>query len=102
RTPHNIRLVQKLKEVGVKIEPTAKKKPGKLTGKTFVFTGELESMSREAAKAAVRTLGGDATEAVSRNTDYVVAGFSPGSKYDRAKKLGVKILTEKEFLAMIH
>ena len=76
-------------------------KPGKLAGKIFVFTGEMESMSRDEAKAKVRVLGGDPSETVSKNTDYVVAGASPGSKYEKAKKLGVKIIDEKEFLKMI-
>ncbi|KKT28219.1 hypothetical protein A3G55_01020 [Candidatus Giovannonibacteria bacterium RIFCSPLOWO2_12_FULL_44_25] len=76
-------------------------KPGKLAGKTFVFTGELESMSRDEAKAKVRDLGGDPSETVSKNTDYIVAGENPGSKYDKAKKLGVKIIDEKAFLKLI-
>jgi len=85
----------------VEIENPKKRKPGKLAGKIFVFTGEMESMSRDEAKAKVRDLGGDPSEAVSKNTDFVVAGSNPGSKYDKAKKLGVKILDEKEFLKMI-
>ena len=83
------------------IENPKKKKPGKLAGKTFVFTGEMESMSRDEAKAKVRDLGGDPSEAVSKNTDYVVAGSNPGSKYDKAKKLRVRIISEKDFLMMI-
>ena len=58
-------------------------------------------MSRDEAKAKVRDLGGNPSEAVSKNTDYVVAGFNPGSKYEKAKKLGIKIIGEKEFLKMI-
>ena len=85
----------------VDIENPKRRKPGKLAGKNFVFTGEMESMSRDEAKAKVRDLGGDPSEAVSKNTDFVVAGSNPGSKYDKAKKLGVKILDEKEFLKMI-
>lgn len=85
----------------VEIENPKKKKPGKLAGKTFVFTGEMESMSRDEAKTKVRDLGGDPSETVSKNTDYVVAGSNPGSKYDKAKKLGVKIINEKEFLKLI-
>ncbi|QQG42821.1 MAG: NAD-dependent DNA ligase LigA [Candidatus Giovannonibacteria bacterium] len=85
----------------VDIENSKKKKLGKLAGKIFVFTGEMESMSRDEAKAKVRELGGDPSETVSKNTDYVVAGSNPGSKYDKAKKLGVKIIDEKDFLKMI-
>jgi len=85
------------------IEPgrTPKKKPGKLTGTTWVFTGALETMSRDEAKAKVRALGADVSESVSKKTSYVVVGDDPGSKYDKAKKLGVNILDEKDFLGMI-
>ncbi len=79
------------------------KKPvnkGKLEGKSFVITGTL-SMPRDEAKDKIRALGGDISESVSSKTDYVVAGENPGSKYDKAKELGVKILDEKEFLKLI-
>src|SRR3989344_5969179 len=85
----------------VEIENPKKRASGKFTGKTFVLTGELESMSRDEAKARIRELGGDSSETVSKNTDYVVAGANPGSKFARAQKLGVKIMDEKEFLKMI-
>ena len=100
REEHNKNFIKKLLP-HVEIENPKRKKPGKLTGKTFVFTGEMESMSRDEAKAKVRELGGDPSETVSKNTDYVVAGASPGSKHARAQKLGVKILDEREFLKMI-
>ena len=58
-------------------------------------------MSREEAKEKIRELGGDASESVSKKTDYVVAGTEPGSKYEKAKKLGVKIIDEKEFLQLL-
>ncbi len=74
---------------------------GKLKGKTFVLTGTLDSLSREEAKARVKKLGGRTSESVSKETDYVVAGESPGSKLDRAQKLGVEIINEKEFLKML-
>lgn len=80
--------------------PRGKKTTG-LSGQTFVFTGALKNQSREEAKNLVRRLGGDTSESVSRQTGYVVAGRDPGSKYDRARKLGVKVLTEKDFLALI-
>ncbi|OGF64273.1 hypothetical protein A2661_00835 [Candidatus Giovannonibacteria bacterium RIFCSPHIGHO2_01_FULL_45_24] len=85
----------------VEIENPKRKKPGKLAGKTFVFTGELESMSRDEAKTKVRNLGGDPSETVSKNTGYVVVGENPGSKYEKAKKLGVKIIDEKEFFQLV-
>lgn len=100
REERNKNMLKKLLKF-VDIENPKKRAPGKLTGKTFVLTGELEAMSRDEAKAKVRELGGDPSETVSKNTDYVVVGANPGSKYARAQKLGVKILDEKEFLKMI-
>ena len=100
RDEHNKNLIKKLLR-HVEIENPKKRAPGKLSGKTFVLTGELEAMSRDEAKAKVRELGGDPSETVSKNTDYVVVGSNPGSKFARAQKLGVKILDEKEFLKMV-
>ena len=74
---------------------------GPLAGTTWVFTGSLESMARDDAKELVRNLGADVSESVSKKTSYVVVGADPGSKADKAKELGVKILDEKEFLKMI-
>ncbi len=100
REEHNKKLIKRLLKF-VEIENPKKKAPGKLTGKTFVLTGELASMSRDEAKARVRELGGDPSETVSKNTDYVVVGSNPGSKFSKAQKLGVKILNEEEFLKMV-
>ena len=72
-----------------------------MAGKKVVVTGTLESMSRDEAKQAVRKAGGDWVSSVSKNTDYVVVGSEPGSKFEKAKKLGVKILDEKEFLQLL-
>ena len=69
--------------------------------KTFVLTGSLESMSRDEARVKIRNLGGDISESVSSNTNYVIVGNDPGSKAEKAKKLGVKILNESEFLNLI-
>ena len=75
---------------------------GKLKGKKFVITGTLENLTRDEAKARVRKLGGEASEIVSKETDYLVAGSDPGStKLEKAKKLGIKIVDEKEFLKLI-
>lgn len=95
---HNRHLVEKLKKAGVDLTSKIEgHKDGKLSGKTFVFTGTLAGMSREDAEALVRSLGGKATSSVSKSTDYVVAGTEPGSKLSKAEKLGVKVLDEKGF-----
>ena len=98
----NQRLLRKLEESGVKIEvPSLKVKSLKLKGRIFVLTGELKSVTRSEAKERIHSLGGDISSSVSKKTNYVVAGKKPGSKYEKAKKLGVKILDEKDFLRMI-
>jgi DNA ligase (NAD+) len=78
-----------------------KKQSTPLVGKSFVLTGTLTSMSRDEAKAKIKDLGGDVVGSVSKNTSYVVAGENPGSKYDKAQELSVKILSEKEFLEFL-
>jgi len=94
----NRQLVKKLHKVGV--HPTATKRELKsqnLAGKSFVFTGGLANRSREEAAELVQQHGGKVSGSVSKRTDYVVVGTDPGSKYEKAKQLGVKILTEDEF-----
>lgn len=98
---HNRELVASYLDRGVVIERAAKRAAGKLAGKSFVLTGTLESLSRDEAKEAIRAHGGDPSESVSKKTSYVIVGTEPGSKAEKAKKLGVPILSEKEFLAMI-
>ena len=68
-----------------------------LTGKMFVLTGTLPSMTREEATEKIEAHGGHVTGSVSKKTDYVLAGTEPGSKFDKAKELGVKIIDEAEF-----
>jgi len=97
----NLMLVKKLLANGVFIEKAIKKVVGPLTGKTFVITGTLGTMSRESAKEKIISLGGKVSGSVSKLTDYVLAGDTPGSKYDTAQKLGVKIIDEKEFLKIL-
>ncbi len=99
--PENKKLIEKFKSNGVEIINPEKKKGGKLTGKTFVITGTLDSMSRDKAKQKIKSLGGKVAESVSKKTDYVVVGDDPGSKYDKAQKLGVTVLDEKQFLNII-
>lgn len=98
----NQKLIERLKKSGVRCEVSGVRGPQPLKGKTFVFTGGLEKMSRTEAEEFVRKLGGHSSSSVSKQTDYVVAGSDPGSKYDKAKKLGVKILSESEFQKLIH
>jgi len=88
-----------LKHIEVKAAPKAV--AGPLTGSSFVFTGELEAVSRDEAKELVRARGGKASETVSKNTSYVVSGPGAGDKLDKAHKLGVRVLNEKEFLSII-
>ncbi len=97
----NQKLLDGLIENGVKVGSVHRRTHLPLSGKAFVFTGELETMTREEAKEQVRELGGDAAGSVSGQTDYVVAGPSAGSKLDKAKKLGIKIIDEKEFLKFV-
>lgn len=72
-----------------------------LKGKTFVLTGTLSTMTRDEAKEKIRNLGGDVSSSVSKNTDYVVAGESAGSKLSKAEELGVKVLSEAEFIQLV-
>lgn len=98
----NLKLLEDLEENGVVIiNPKAVKGGDKLKGLSFVFTGELESLTRDEAKEKARELGADTPLSVSNLTSFVVAGRDPGSKYGKAQKLGVKIIDEKEFLKMI-
>ncbi|MDB5238565.1 MAG: ligA [Candidatus Kaiserbacteria bacterium] len=98
----NKQLIENLKEVlKIKSPPKREAKVLKLTGKTFVLTGSLTSMSRDEAKEKIRTLGGDVSGSVSKKTSYVVAGDEAGSKLDKAEELGVSVLTEDEFLRII-
>jgi len=95
-------LLEKLKDAGLNLEEkVAPIKKSFLTGKTVVFTGELKDFSRTLAESLVRQFGGNASSAVSKKTDLIVVGENPGSKYDKTKKLGIKIISEKEFKEMI-
>ncbi len=101
RAKENVHLLEGLLRV-VRVEPFGPAASGgKFSGKTFVFTGELESLSREEAERSIRALGGHPSGSVSKKTSYVVVGKDPGSKFEQAKRLGVEILSEKEFLAML-
>lgn len=100
-TKENLKYIAKLQKNGVAVLSQAKKAAGKLTGKTFVITGTLQTMSRDEAKQKIKTLGGKTSESVSKLTCYLIAGSEPGSKMQKAEKLGVEILDEKKFLELI-
>ena len=97
----NLKMLDELKALG--INPTAEvtTKSDKLGGKTFVLTGTLQNMTRDAASELIKQNGGKTSSSVSKKTDYVLAGENAGSKLDKAQNLGVIILTEDEFLEMI-
>jgi DNA ligase (NAD+) len=99
--PENKKFIEKLLASGVTIIKPEKRAPGKLQGKTFVLTGTLPNLSRDEAKEMIKKAGGKVSGSVSKNTDYVVAGEDPGSKYDNAKKLGVEIIDEKRLLNLV-
>lgn len=96
-------LLKSLEDEGVRVVfPEKRNTAGEpWQGKTFVLTGELSSFTRDEAKAMIKSKGGSVSSAVSAKTDYVVAGEHPGSKYDTAKELGVKIVDEEEFKRML-
>ncbi|MBI2441400.1 MAG: NAD-dependent DNA ligase LigA [Lentisphaerae bacterium] len=102
RSARNRALIGRLRQAGINLKraPGAAAKGGRLAGKTFVLTGALEHFTREQAGAAIRALGGEVSASVSKKTFAVVAGADPGSKLDKARKLGVKIMNEAEFMKL--
>lgn len=98
---NNQKLIEELLAAGVTIAHTQNTTAGTLSGKTFVVTGTLNSMSREEVKNKIRILGGIVSESVSKKTSYVIVGSEPGSKFAQAQKLGVSLLSEDEFLKMV-
>jgi len=102
--PHNRQLVERLKAAGVNVTsqaPETSGEPGPLAGKVFVLTGTLASMTREEATAALEGLGARVSGSVSKKTHYLVAGEDAGSKKEKAESLGVPILDEEQFKALI-
>jgi len=97
----NIDLLKKLEKVGITLEHETQKASSMLAGKSFVVTGTLTTMSRDEAKTKIREHGGKVQGTVSQKTDFVLCGEKPGTKEAKAKKLGVKILDEKEFLKLL-
>ncbi len=98
----NRQLIAELQRLGVKIKnPSRAAAHGPLKGTCFVFTGGLESMTREEAQDRVRKLGGDVASSVTKEVTHVVVGSEPGSKLEKAQKMGKKLLSEEEFLKLI-
>lgn len=102
-SPSGKKILQQLHRLHIRPSgaPKAADKASQLSGKTFVLTGSLSSLSRDEASELIRKAGGSVTSSVSKNTDYVVAGDNPGSKYDRAQELKIPILGEEEFLRIV-
>ncbi|MFZ5391396.1 MAG: NAD-dependent DNA ligase LigA [Patescibacteria group bacterium] len=94
-------LINKLKSKGIKVANLSKISTGSWSGKTVVFTGTLKKLSRLQAKNLAQSIGAKISDSLVSKTDYLVVGGEPGSKYDKAKKLGVKIINEDEFLKLV-
>ena len=101
REERNRKVIAKLTKAGMRTEKEATEKEAPLAGKQFVLTGSLESFSREEAVRLIKERGGRVTSSVSARTDYVVAGRDPGSKHDKAGKLGLNIIGEEEFKKVV-
>ena len=98
---HNLEVIRRLRDKGVHWPDLKVEKSQPLAGKTFVLTGTLSAMTRDEAKEQLIALGAKASGSVSKKTDYVIAGDSPGSKYDKAVELGIDILDEQRFLNLL-
>ena len=94
-------MIEEFVSLGFELKNHLQNKTDELAGKSFVLTGTLESMTRDEAGEKIKIRGGKTSSSVSKNTSYVIAGANPGSKLDKAEKLGVIILSEEEFLEMI-
>ncbi|MCE5266223.1 MAG: NAD-dependent DNA ligase LigA, partial [Deltaproteobacteria bacterium] len=99
--PANLRVIEKLRSGGVAPREVERPRAAPLAGKTFLFTGTLLRMSRNEAKSLVESLGGRVVGAVTKTTDYLVAGEAAGSKIEKARQAGITILDEEPFFAML-
>jgi DNA ligase (NAD+) len=104
---HNREVISALLDAGVQPERVAvtpqdpAKRMGRLAGRTFVLTGTLPNLTRDEVKSRIEAQGGRVTSSVSKKTDYVVAGAEPGSKYDKARELGITLLEEQDLLKLL-
>jgi len=103
--PKTKKMIEAFKQAGLRLNVGASRRlaptaTSKIAGKTFIFTGELEKLSRSQAQKLVEELGGKWVSAISKNIDFVVAGQNPGSKYRKAQSLGLKIIAESDFLTL--
>jgi DNA ligase (NAD+) len=105
RNPRNEEVIRKLRQAGVRMREEGKAPAeagaGPFAGKTVVITGTLSGFTREEAGDALRQRGATVTDSVSRKTDYLVVGRDPGSKRDKARSLGVPVLSEEEFRRLL-
>jgi DNA ligase (NAD+) len=102
RRPFHRRVVETCRRRGVRITAATATHRGPLAGKTVLFTGGLKSMTREEAEERARASGAHPVRSVSRATDVVVAGYEPGSKYAKARALGLPVIDEREFQRLVH
>ena len=101
REPHRVKLIERLKELGLNMTYSDQQVSDKLNGLTFVLTGTLPTLKRDQAKEMIEKRGGKVSGSVSKKTNYVVAGEEAGSKLTKANELGITVLTEEQFLQMI-
>jgi len=103
RDAHNMRVIDKLRRAGVRMAEEVAPAPaaGPLAGLMFVLTGTLASIPRSKAEELIRQLGGAATDSVTKKTDYLVVGESPGTKLQKAERYGTKLLSEQELLELL-
>ena len=102
REERNLKVVEKLRQAGLNfVQTTVSATGGPLTGKQFVLTGTLPNYSRDDAVRMIEQAGGKVTTSVSKKTDYVLVGADPGSKFEKAQKLGVTTLDEAQLLALL-
>jgi DNA ligase (NAD+) len=99
--PKNRQLIERLRKAGLQFRGKKEERGTTLAGKTFVLTGTLVKYTRDEAKRMIEDAGGKVVGSVSKKTDYVVAGDDPGSKLDKARELGVEVVSEQQMEALL-